>query len=169
MDRVTLEKEHPELFAEVKALGVAEAKAGFEAQATLLRTEVQAETLQVERARMEKIISTASGLKEGLLLQVCKNGTSVEDAFALMLANQAQFKSETLAALNGAAPPPLGTDPIQDESHEGASINSPEAQEKAAKAEWEKDPKLKADFPEFKNFLIYWQHKQAGQIKETGH
>jgi len=158
MDKATLESQHPELFAEVKALGAEEGKdaatqAGKEAG------------IKEERERVIKIFKAAGG--QGLLLQVLENGTAHVEALELFLVSHEQAKAEALKAMHGAMPPPLGTDPVTTETHEqegqGASL------ETRAKAEWDKDAKLRAEFfGKFENYLIYKRHEEADDIKQVG-
>jgi capsid assembly protease len=169
MTKATLQAENPEL---IQAL-LAEGAAGVTLEAMLekhpeaaakLRDEGKAAGVTAERERVVEIFEAAGG--QGLMLQVLKNGTEVKDALKLMVANHAQMKTETLAAMYGAAPPVLGTEVPKVETHEEEpSQNAPI--ETRAKATWDKDSKLQAEFGgKFENYLIYARHKEAGEIKE---
>lgn len=168
MTKATLLAGNPELFQEILAEGAAGVTlaALLEKQpeaAAELRKEGQEAGAQAERARVVEILEAAGG--QGLMLQVLKNGTGVKDTLKLMVANHEQMKAETLKAMYGAAPPVLGTEAPRIETQEGADRVQPI--ETRAKAEWDKDPKLQAEFEgKFEKYLIYQRHKEAGDIKE---
>jgi signal peptide peptidase SppA len=158
MDKATLESQHPELFAEVKALGLAEGAA----EAEKMRIEAQQAGVQEERARVVEIFEAAGG--QGLMLQVLKNGTGVKDTLKLMVANHEQMKAESRAAMHGAAPPVVGTEQPKVETHTDPAREAP--LEERAKAEWDKDAKLQAEFgSKFENYLTYKRQEEAGNIK----
>ncbi len=159
MDKATLESQHPEIFAEVKALGAAEVMA----EADKVRAEAQEAGVKSERARIVEVFEAAGG--QGLLLQVIQDGTGVKDAMKLFLTKHDQVKAESLAAMRTAAPPLVGTVVPVIETHTDAPRGNLPLEERA-KAEWDKDAKLKEEFGgKFELYLTYQRQKEAGNIK----
>jgi len=168
MTKATLQAGNPELFQAI----LAEGAAGVTLEALLkkhpeaaakLRAEGREAGVQGERERVTKIFKAAGG--QGLLLQVLENGTAHVEALELFLANHDQMKSETLKAMYGAAPPVLGTDPLQIDTHERSGQDMPI--ETRAKAEWDKDAKLRAEFGgKFELYLIEQRKIASGEIKD---
>jgi signal peptide peptidase SppA len=158
-----LQTENPELFAAL----LAEGAAGVTLEALLEKQPKVAEKLRdegatAERARVVEIFETVGG--QGLLLQVLQNGARVQEALKLMVANHEQMKAEALAAMRGAAPPPVGTEPPKIETHTEEAQNAPI--ETRAKAEWDKDAQLRARFDnKFELYLIFKRNDEAGNIK----
>ena len=163
MDREKLESQHPELFAEVKALGAAEVTVA----AMLAREPEAAEQLRLEgesreRARVVEIFEAAGG--QGVLLQVIQDGSECKVALKLFLVNHDRVKAEGLVAMRGAAPPVVGTEKPVVETHTDPVQDAPI--ETRAKAEWDKDSKLQAEFGgKFEAYLTYLRQEEAGNIK----
>ncbi len=163
MDRSTLESQHPELFAEVKALGMAEVSLA----ALLAKEPEEAEKLRLEgesreRARLVEIFEACGG--QGLLMQVVQDGSEPKAALKLFLANHDKVKAEALVAMRGAAPPVVGTEKPVVETHTDPPREKP--LEDRVKDEWDKDPKLSAEFGgKFENYLTYRRQEEAGNIK----
>jgi signal peptide peptidase SppA len=154
MDKATLESQHPELFAEVKAQGAAEAKETAEKTGAQLGTEA-------ERARVVEILE-AAGLT-GIAMQAVTDGLEAKAAFKLFLAHQDQVKAEALATLGSQAPPPVGSEGPKVETTTETVEGSIESR---AKAEWDKNPKLQQEyFGKFENFLAYKRGLEDGSVK----
>jgi len=161
MDRATLESQHPEIFAEVKALGAAEVTV----EADKLGAEAREAGIKEERGRVVEIFEAAGG--QGLLLQVLQDGSEPKAALKLFLANHDKVKNEGLAAMRGAAPPVVGTVAPMIETSTDPAVDAPI--ETRAKAEWDKDAKLQAEFDgKFELFLTYKRQEEAGNIKALG-
>lgn len=163
MTRETLQAENPELFQALLAEGAASVTLeSLLAKQPEAAENLRAEGASAERARVVEIFEAAGG--QGLLLQVLQDGSEPKAAMKLFLANHDKVKAEALAAMQGAAPPAVGTEPIKPETYEEPAQDAP--LETRAKAEWDKDPKLRAEFGDrFELYLIEQRKIEAGVIK----
>lgn len=161
--KAQLQEENPELFAQIleegKVLGIKDAMDQIMASGSESGETLRAEGREQERARVVEIFEAAGG--QGLMLQVFKNGTGVKDALKLMVSSHEQMKAETLKSMQTAAPPVLGTEPLNIGTHTQDNPNA--SLETEARDAWEKDPGLKATFGTFDRYLMV--KKNEGNIK----
>jgi signal peptide peptidase SppA len=158
MDRKTLESQHPELFAEVKALGVEEAMAKG-------KTAGAEAGVAAERARVVEVLEAVKC--QGILMQIIQGGSDSKDALKLILANYDQVKAEALAAMEAAAPPAVGTVKPEIDSHTDPRRDAPI--ETRAKADWDNDPALREQYMDrFEAYLAYKRGEEAGTVKILG-
>lgn len=153
MDRKTLESQHPELFAEIKALGAAEGQEAAKQAGFKLGVET-------ERTRTVKILGKA-GLR-GLTLETVQDGSSYEAALEKFIDHQDQVRAEALATLAAAAPPVVGTQP-QIETRKDPPVDAPI--ETVARAEWDKDAELRKGFVGgFEAYLAFRRAESKGLV-----
>jgi hypothetical protein len=158
---------NPELYALIKAAGAGEVTLETILKdqpqaADKLRAEGREAGIKLERERAVEILE-AAGVK-GLIFEAVQKGLEVKDALKAFLANQEQIKADALAALVSQAPPAVGSDPPQVESHTDPGGDAPI--ETRAKAEWDKDPKLWTEFGgHFESFLAGKRAEEAGLVK----
>jgi len=152
MNLSQLETDAPELLAEIRN----------QARAAGL-TAGQESGCQAERARAVEILEAAG--VTGLILAVVQDGREVKEALKAFLAHQGQVKTEALSALVSQAPPQVGTDPPQVETH--TEMSADVSIETRAKAEWDKDAKLQREFGGiFEAYLAGKRADEAGLVKQ---
>jgi hypothetical protein len=146
-----LETDSPELLEEIRDHARAE---GLSAG--------QESGCKAERARAVEILESAG--VTGLILATVQDGREVKEALKAFLAHQGQVKAEALNALVSQAPPLVGTDPPNVETHTETGTGAPI--ETRAKAEWDKDPKLRESYlNRFETFLAFKRGEEEGSVK----
>lgn len=166
--REKLQAESPELFQALLAEGAASVTlesllAQDPGAADKLRAEGREAGVKLERERAAEILEAAG--VTGLIFEGVQKGLEVKDALKSFLAHQDQVKTEALGALVSQAPPPVGTEPLKVETHNEPPDNAPI--ETRAKAEWDKDATLQAEFGgKFETYLAYKRADEAGLAKQ---
>ncbi|MCL4503056.1 MAG: S49 family peptidase [Deltaproteobacteria bacterium] len=105
MDRATLESQHPELFAEVKALGAAEAQKEMNEDCN----EMKKEGARAERNRVVEMLEYEGDA--ALTLAAVKEGKSFADLVKADRQAEKEGKAQGLQGLQGQATSPLGQQP----------------------------------------------------------
>lgn len=161
MTLATLRAEHPDL---VSAL-VAEATAGLISPADL-QAQIDA-AATAERTRIQAVEAQLIPGHEALIAALKFDGkTSGDQAAAAVLAAEKGARATALAALEGGANPAVGAvDPPA-----GSSAVDPNAPiEDRAKAEWDKDSDLRAEFGnKFESYLAYASKAETGRARIFG-
>lgn len=157
MDRTTLEREHPALFAQ-------------------LQTEFSAAGAATERTRIQAVESALIPGHEALIASLKFDGkTSGGDA--ALAVNQAERAIRTTqgAAANADAPKPVKTTPPVSVEH---SLDAKAAAEKQriealpvderCKAEWEANASLRAEFSSLQDYTALVKAEQSGKVRVLG-
>jgi len=150
---VQLETEAPELLKEIRDQAREEGAAAGD--------QLRAAGRDAERARVVEILE-AAGL-QGLLFQVVQDGSEPKEALKLFLKEHDRVKAEALKAMEAAAPAPVGTDPPKIETAAEEDQNLPI--ETRAKAEWDKDAKLRGEFKSLETYLAFRKAEDDGRVK----
>jgi len=156
-----LQAENPDLYQEISAEGAAcvrldDLLAANPATAEQLR----AEGRDQERARVVEIMEC--GGPADLTLTAVKSGQEPKEALKTFWAARDQWKAQALDNLQAAAAPSVGQMAAE------TVIDTSLPLEERAKAEWDKDPQLRREFPEFSAYLAFTKAQAAGLVKIKG-
>lgn len=151
MDRQTLEAQHPTLLAQ-------------------LQTEFTAAGATAERQRMADVRAQSLPGHEALIERLAADGTTTgAQAAAAVVAAERSARQAHAQAQASDAPAPVAIVPsatVQASTSAVAADTSPEGIEANAKASWDKDATLRAEFAGvFSTYLAYAKAQAAGQIK----
>jgi ClpP class serine protease len=110
MDLQALQEQHPDLFAQVKGMGKAEATLEelLEKQPEIA-TQLRAEGEAAERARVVEILQ--AGADPQTAREAIEQGLSADAAFKLFFEKEKEKRGQALKTLQEEAPQPLGQNP----------------------------------------------------------
>ncbi|MDH5541965.1 MAG: S49 family peptidase [Nitrospinota bacterium] len=175
MDKDKLKADHPELYAAVLAEGKEQAKAehlpmtlestaisakGVAEDYPAIAKELSEAGMKAERDRVTAIMAVPA-LGHGDIVASClKDGKSADECASLILKAEAKSRSDVLADLQQNSPSAL---PQPASDAETAKVGG--TTEEQAKAAWDKDEKLHAEFSSFESYLAYVKADKGGQSK----
>ncbi|MFM2126256.1 MAG: hypothetical protein RL328_2707, partial [Acidobacteriota bacterium] len=151
MDIQALRAEHPELCAALVEEGRA---AGFEAGAA------------AERQRIQDVEAQSLPGHEALIAQLKFDGkTTGPEAAVQVLAAERSANQSQLAAIREERIKPVPAAVAQEGAQDDGADLSPEDR---ARAEWDKDASIRAEFAKFETYLAWHKAHAAGQVKTLG-
>lgn len=155
LTREQLAAQHPELLQALLAEGAA---AGASA----------------ERARIQAVEAQALPGHDALIATLKADGkTTGPEAAAAVLAAERTLRGKAAAQLASDAPQPVAAAaaPVVDAAAQAAAAAQAEAGlpvEDRCKAQWERDPKVRAEFGALAAFTAYTRAAEAGRVKTLG-
>ena len=124
----------------------------------------QVEGASAERKRILDIQGLAMRGHEALVADLVADGqTSAPEAAVKILAAEKAANERRAGDLRAAAPQPVADVPAPDDK--GAGIDPDAPIETRAKAQWDRDPALRAEFGKFETYLAYATADAAGTVK----
>lgn len=124
----------------------------------------QTEGATAERKRILDIQALAMRGHEALVADLVADGqTSAPEAAVKILSAEKSANERRATDLRAAAPQPVADVPVPDDN--GAGIDPDAPIETRAKARWERDPDLRAEFGAFDTYLAYAKAEAAGTVK----
>ena len=154
---------NPEVAEVLRAEGRSEAKAGLEVALAAARTE----SAGLERARITDINALALPGYEVLAAEAVASGKSASDfAVAQARAQKAQG-SKLIAAIQAdeAVVAVVGTPPAPASEAKPVKVDLSLPVEDRAKAAWEKDPQIRAEFGELSIYTSYMRANESGRVR----
>lgn len=153
-----LEKNHPELAKALREEGI-----------TIGIKQGRAEGAATERQRILDVEAQILPGHEKLIATLKADGkTSGAEAAVQVLAAEKAKSAATLAALNDDAPKPAPHAPAPTAPAVNQDPDAGKPLEERCKATWDKDTKLRGEFPDFASYLGYMRGMESGKVKVLG-
>lgn len=174
MDLQELKSKHPEIyqaaFAEGKAAGIVEGidsgkKAGYESG----RAEGMTEGAKAEQQRIKDVEAALIPGHEALIASMVADGkTTGAEAMAAIIAAEKRIRTAEAGKLNADAVPPAAAAVPPAAAAAQAAVDPNLPVEERAKAEWDKDPKIRAEFGSIGSYTAFKVAEESGKIKIYG-
>jgi len=169
VDIQTLEMDHPAVFQEAKKLGAAEAEKNTDDKVKSAADEARQEGAQAELDRIKAVKEQLIPGHEALIESLMFDGHTTGDQAAAQVVKAEKEKNEKVLE-NIQTDSPGAVDSAEPETKEPEPKEDQRPVEEQAKAEWEKDSKLRAEFVNnFDSYLAYIEASRAGNAKILGH
>jgi len=165
MDLQQLQEKHPELYQEVLEVGRMDARAAMDAEVQFRVSEGILYGAALENERIRAILAQAVPGHEAIIQEAIADGKSTagDVAMKIVAAEKAirerkmeDVKSDTRELTD------------VDASTTNASVNANMPVEDRAKAEWDRDPDLRAEFGNLDHYVAFKRATEAGRARILG-
>ena len=132
-----------------------------------IRTEGEQAGAGAEAQRIQDVFAQAMPGHDDLIQTLAFDGkTTGPEAAVQVLKAEREAMGNSLAAHKADAPDPVAG--LTDPGESGAAVAADLPVEERAKADWDKSPGLREEFPDFKTYLAYAQAKERGVVRAHG-
>lgn len=165
MDLNTLKEKHPDLYQEAIDIGRTDARAAMEGEVQSQVREAMLYGAALENERIRSILAQAVPGHAAIVQEAIADGKSTAGDVALKIvaAEKAIRQQKTEDVLSD-------TKGLQDvdTTTTVASVNANLPVEERAKAEWDKDPAIRAEFGTLERYVAYTRAAESGRARILG-